>query len=693
MRSRGLVARSSVAAIALTGLLALWATPAFAQTPVTVTPGFDGTAWLPRNTPIELKLSQPVPPATGRIAVLIGVTDLSAAFAVTPDGLRYKPDLLLLPAGESAVVVSLVNMKDEWTEIARFPIRVLTTGGFEKAEFIPRADLNLHGQVAEGHDAASTPPVRATYQDLTLNGGEQSTNVKGAWSLRTKSNFIGVTHQQEALRFGTLGTAAPAVDMADYLVQIDRGRSNVSAGTVMFGRNRLLLNNFTSRGLTSLINFGKASVALGAMNGTPIVGWTNPLGVDNTDHRIVAAELGVEAVPARPGAFGVQLALMEGSRLPLAGYNQGAVTDAEHSRGVGLHVLASDAAQRLRVDTGYSRSEFTTPSDPSLSPVVPAVTTTGDARYADVAFDLLHSLHIPPAHNATLVATYRHEKADPLYKSVGGVARADFFQNSIDVATTVGVLAVQVNHGQGHDNVDGTPSLLETFTRSNGANISAQLAPLFGAPTSPWLPVLTYSVIQTHLFSDQVPTGGSFTVSDLPDLMSVNQNLAAQWTGPLWHAGYRLVRSSQDNRQIGRELADFRNVNHAVQFGANPNASVTVSVDLAFETATNLQLSQDMHTRRIGGLLNWSFTKTSVFGAGMSDTRTMGNPLTSDQTNAEWHFEIAQRINRRHVQADHPLAQFFLRYTRQTGNLIVPSSLPTARLQWTVNTGLTLYVF
>jgi hypothetical protein len=680
-----------ITAIARLGLFALLATPLFAQEPLTITPSFDGEIWIPRNTQIELKVSPDALPAGGRIAVLIGITDLSAAFAQTPEGLRYTPGLLLLPAGESVVVVSLVKSKDDWTEVARFPIRVLTTGGFEKAELKPRADLNLHGRLAEGHNAAATPPSRSVFQDLTVSAGLESTNSKGVSGLRTQSNFVGVTHDPEALRFGLPGNRAPNVDMADYLIQIDRGRSNLSVGSVMFGRNRLLLNDFASRGLTSRIHFGHVSLALAAANATTLVGWNNPFGVRNADHRVASAELGFEAIPDRPGGFGVQLALLDGSRLPQSGYNQGSVNSAEQSRGVGLHVLASDAAQRLQIDTGVSRSRFNTPADPSQS--IAASSATRNARYADVAFDVLRTLHVGQSRPATLVATYRHEQADPLYQSVGSATKADFLQNSIAVAGSLGALTIQVNHGRSHDNVAGVTSLLKTLTRTNGTTIAAPLAPLFSVPASPWLPALTYSVIQTHVLSDELPLGGLFTINDLPNLMSVNQNLGAQWTGTRWRVSYGLVHTSQDNRQVGLEPADFRNLNHAVQFGVDPTASVTTSLEVAFEKATNLQLSQDMHTRRVGGSVNVLLTKTSTLAAGVSDTRTTDSPLTNDQSNAEWRLEFTQRINRRTPPADRPLAQMFFRYTRKTGDLIVPGSLPVAPREWTLNTGITFYVF
>jgi hypothetical protein len=683
-----------VAAMALAAPVLLVAMPANAQAPVTVTPGFD-TTWLPRNAAIELKLSQPVPPDVGRIAVFIGTTDLTAAFAATADRLRYRPGLLLLPAGESDVIVYLFTAADKSQEIGRFPLRVLTGGGFEKAEIAPQLELNLKGQVAEGHTPADNAPPRGTFQDLTGTAGEQSTHTASGWSLRTQVNAVGVTYRPDALRYGELANSAPPFDLADYLVVFDRGGVNVSLGGVSFGGNRLLLNHFGSRGLTTALHFGLAHLALAAMNGTSIVGWSNPVGLDNADHRILAADLGVELVPARPGALAAQVSLVDGSLLPRTGYTQGAVVDAERSRGGGFHVSASDAAQRIRIDAGYARSEFTNPDNPTLSQgstIVLVKQTTNDARYADVILDVFHALPFTRALTATFVATYHHERVDPLYRSVGGTARADYLQNGIDVATTVGPVSAQVSHSQGGDNLDDIPSLLKTLTRTTGANLAVPLASLLRTPSATWLPALSYAYNNIHQFGDHLPVGGGFSPSDVPDQANVNQTLAAQWTGSSWHAGYQLGVTSQQNRQVGG--VELNSVTHAVALGVTPAAALDVSVDLALETAKNTTVPQETTTQRIGGSINWKVMKTSALAASLSVTHSMDDPRTTEQTNTDLQLEFSQQLNMLRWSAKRQPGQLFVRYARHSGNLIMPSSLTAGpRLAWTINTGLTVHAF
>ena len=73
---------------------------------------------------IELELSRPVETSEGRMAVLIGSSDLTSLFTVSGKKLTYNAKVLPLPLGESSLTVYLISPAAEWKEIARFPIRV-----------------------------------------------------------------------------------------------------------------------------------------------------------------------------------------------------------------------------------------------------------------------------------------------------------------------------------------------------------------------------------------------------------------------------------------------------------------------------------------------------------------------------------------------------------------------------------------
>src|SRR5687768_16232901 len=96
------------------------------QSTTIVSAAFDTTKWVAPRQAIELRVSGDSLPTGSRIAVVLGSTDLSALFRTTGDTIRYLPQLLPLPAGEQQLAVYRVAADQQWTELARFPLRVLT---------------------------------------------------------------------------------------------------------------------------------------------------------------------------------------------------------------------------------------------------------------------------------------------------------------------------------------------------------------------------------------------------------------------------------------------------------------------------------------------------------------------------------------------------------------------------------------
>jgi hypothetical protein len=116
---------------------------------------------------------------------------------------------------------------------------------------------------------------------------------------------------------------------------------------------------------------------LAALNGTSIVGWNNFFGLDRRKHQILSATLGFEFIGQRPG---------------------------------GLRLLATDKAQRLKLEGGFTRSLFSNPSDPLLNlnqPVVPVKEMTRSAYYLDTSYALLHNLKLRAGINTNWRMTRR----------------------------------------------------------------------------------------------------------------------------------------------------------------------------------------------------------------------------------------------------------------------------------------------
>src|SRR5262249_22543997 len=82
---------------------------------------------------LTFTLSRLLPATEGRLAILIGQTDISSLLTPTGNNLSYLPRILSLPAGESPVRVFLVTPSDEWRELSRLILRVKTPVGADAA--------------------------------------------------------------------------------------------------------------------------------------------------------------------------------------------------------------------------------------------------------------------------------------------------------------------------------------------------------------------------------------------------------------------------------------------------------------------------------------------------------------------------------------------------------------------------------
>src|SRR5262249_22104225 len=198
-----------------------------------------------------------------------------------------------------------------------------------------------------------------------------------------------------------------------------------------------------------------------------------------------------------------------------------------------------DAQNRFKLDAGFTRSRFANPSDPLLEQglnVTPARETTRSARYADASLVLLREVEVNPQQKANLTFNFRHERVDPLFRSVGAVTQADRFQNLFELVGNIGDANFTVSHTRFNDNLDNLPSILKSLTRREGLNVNLPLSALLvpftvhrqptssqadgqangqtkGAPNGQsfqWLPRLGFTVDLVHQFGAFLPVNGGF---------------------------------------------------------------------------------------------------------------------------------------------------------------------------------------
>jgi hypothetical protein len=642
---------------------------------------------------LTFSLNRPLVDSEARIAVVIGRADVSGLLVKRDNALVYTPRVLPLPEGDSQVAVYLVTVENDWKEIAEFTLRVVSSKSLapdatsvndasgqsssrksqSRANITPSITIGMKSQAAESHFPDSNRPPRPTFADLTLQGSLKSDMARGAFNSQTEFNVVGSSFRQEALRFATERNDAPLVDLASYLVQFQVGRTRFSVGHIAFGTNRHLINSFSSRGISIATPLTKyADLSLAAMNGTSIVGWSNFFGLSKSKHQFVTGTAGFELKPEHRGELRLELSLLDGRLLPISNFNQGNITDAERSQGIGIRMVGADPNQRWRFDGGFTRSRFTNPADPLLSQgfnVVPVQEATRNASYFDGAFNVIQNAHLSDTRKATLTLNYNYERADPLFKSVAASVQPDRLQNEIDLIGNIGDVTLTLAHVRFHDNLSNVPSVLKSLSRRTGVILGTPLGALLGDPAkpSPWLPRVSYTLDQVHQFGASIPVNGGFeeNLSTIPNQVSTNQAISADWQVKTVRWGYRFNRSLQDNRQVGRELADLRNITNVWSLGVQASAKLSVNLDVSWDSALNNEQKRTDHTFRLGPSVNWNMTKSMAFTGAVSATRLGNVAGTSRNRTAEVDFQWSYKLGVDKGRYKKLQGQFFIRYANR----------------------------
>ncbi len=666
---------------------------------ITVAPAFDAGHFVAAQAPLELTLSRSPTGTEGRVAVFVGTADLTSLFERNGARMTFRANGVDLPAGESELKVYLVA-GEAWTELANLPLRVLTPRGFERATIEPGLDLRNTGQVAEGYSGSATASARPTFQSAAGTFALETSHSRAGISLTSATHLLGANERANALRFGELGDDASRVDLADYVLRLEARNAVLSLGQVSTGTNRHLINGFASRGVTAVVGGPRASWTVGVENGTSIVGTDNLTGLDRTDHRVLSTGLAVEVVPTRPGALHMDATVVHGSLLATSGFTQGGVMAADQSDGYGLQVAASSPAQRVKLAAGFASSSSQYAADPPLlsgGSIMPNQAHRKSARYAELTAGLLQDRRVLRA-PVTMNLALRHERVDPMYRSVGVFAQSDLERDAVELGGSVDLVSVQVTHTRTGDNLDDIASLLTNRSRLSTLTLGTPLSALLRVTRhATLLPSLSYALQQMHQFGAGIPAGGLYTASDIPDQMSVVHDIGVQWQVKQWQVGYRANASRQDNRAPGHELDDLSAQTQGVTVGVALGAALTLGLDVGLERQENKQLSQVSHVRRAGLTGTWRVASLTTLDGAMSLSRVEDPGAGSNTHVSSLQAGIAQGIRLWRSADGSPRGQAFVRFARYSNELfnLANSFAPPTQQSgtWNVASGLSLRLF
>lgn len=691
-----------VLALTAAGAAASAASAQNAPVPLAIATTTDTTGPISARSPLEFTLSRTLEATEGELALVIDGVDVTALAQRAGTRLSYRPDLLPLPSGRTDVVV-YQRRGARWEELGRWTLQVLSVSGFTRHTVQPSFTLGSRGQLAEGRSAGIPAPDRPTYQDGTLSGSLQSTHERPRLTIETSSSFVGGTRREEALRFGALQQGAPRIDLADYRIQLRGGGANLTVGHTAFGSSRHLVRGFGSRGATVGLTRAGTQLSLGALNAVPIVGWDQLIGLNRPSNRVFGAAVAQDVLPRRPGAVRVEATVLDASMLPLNGFRQGAVLDAEASRGGAVELAVATPGQRLRFSGGASRSRFDNPArdrelrgDTVIRAVVPE---TRGARFAEAQVGLLPERTVRGIGTVAVALAGRHERVDPLYRSVPTPVQADRQEEAADATITLGAVAGQVGWSSSRDNLARLATILTTLSSSRTATVTvplAQLARAHGAAAA--FPVLNASVQQLHQRGDGIPDGGVFSAGDVPDQMNTTRDIGATWQAGRWRIVLRHNRAHQDNRQPGRASADFTTGSNALSLGTGFGRGADVALDLGDDFQHAAERGERTVTRRL--TMNTNLRRgqgtSLVLALSLLRTRPPVGPVT---LTSEQRMEFTQPLLFLRDATGGARGQLFLRLGRNVARLpdfLQAATDPAATItnrQWSLASGLNLRVF
>lgn len=559
--------------------------------------------WRSRFSPIEIQLSRP--PSDGeRVALIVGTMDVTDLCRLHNDTLWYQPGVLAIPSGAVAVSVFIVSAGNIWTEAGIHAVNILISGGFERSILQPSFTLSYSGQVNGdgGRSDGTLPRSHEVNGQLSVNSEAERRGI----GLGFAANIVGVSHRGEALRFSELGEDAPKIDLTSGLVEAWVGASKIAAGHISHGRSRHLLNNFASRGISVTTELGgRADLSGSVMNATGVVGWSNLVGLANARHRIYSGTLGVNVLPLTTGTLRIEGSYVHGSQLPLASFGQGVINDAEESGGASVRLVGADPGRTITLDAGVTLARFVNPRDPLLDQgleTVPVEPETRQARYADVTWDLVRDAAVLPSMSGRLSVVYRHERVDPLFRTVGASVRPDLLSHTVEAHGGLGPLQMDLVHQRAEDNLADVTSIPKSDTRQTALNM--MLIPPASAGLLPaWLPSLTYSMNRTHqesaiaLSVSGDPSGGG------SDQVTTTHAAGVEWQGDWLRVGYRWTYTDQDNAQAGIATAGTVNRSNGLAVSANFLDGFSTGLEAALESNENTATGTILQNRRLGATL------------------------------------------------------------------------------------------
>lgn len=625
---------------------------------------------------------------TSEFRVYLGSIDITAYARVTSAGqlqVNIPPTVLSQnrdPAKQVVVVGYQADGKNR--QLGQVPLPPSDTGGvgsedsnvepwnFERNHSL---EINNTAQLDEGIHGDASPSRRTRYADLAGRAGLELRASRAEHNFGAQLNMVGSSVRNEALRFSELGNRANKAELADYVLDWQHRGTQLALGHIQFGTHPLLLRSFGTRGARITHSLGKRlELAAARMNGTQVVGFNNFFGLNNSNHTVNGMELQYRVVEGEKNQLGITASYLNAKLQNRNNFDRGEVRDASRNQGYGLGLNASLDEGRARATVHWASSKYRNTEDAKLNQgfqLASFAESYRDALNAELAL----TLYKQPKERGLkqLSANINYNRAEALYQSVGSYVTPDQEQLRVNSTMQLWQLPLSVQWERTQDNLDNIETILTTRTTAFSASTNLSLADLLRSDntnTSPnkWLPTLSLSVRrgrQRALNSPLELTSGFNGTSHLPDQVSKTADAGLNWTIGQLSLGYTLGYALQDNRQIGRNTADFHNLRNAINLAWQATSS------LGLRLSSSRVRNREQETGRISYIdqgnagFNWQVSQKLNITANGNLARGYDTFQQRETRNSGFDAQINRQFRLARGQNEWASGQFHLRYAYQ----------------------------
>ena len=663
--------------------------PSIAGAEISLLTEGDSEGWLQANKPIKISVDGSDESQLSKLAFFIGKTDVSAFISKAPDGsYLYDSASLPLPSGENELkVYDKSGGGADWEELGTVTLNVLSAGGFRVSKFTPNIEINMIGEVSQnssGEDGLLSPDDsndNNISSSITIEGEHKKS---GGLEITSNANIVTASRREAALRFGEKENDAPKVDLSEYVVSAVKGKTTVQLGHISQGENPLLVDNLSNRGLQIKHKItDRVSIGLATQSGREITGSDHILGFTKSKNRISTFTVGVDLLK-REGGAKLEVSYIKGSTLAESNFDEGQVPTAEKNTGYGLRLTTTSESGKLTTDTAFARSKYTNPTDETLEfngeALVDVKETTSNAFFTNIGYQFLNEKELSKTISMDLSVNLRYAQTDAEYKSLAAAPNPDERVKEIGFTGRVGLVEFQLKETRARDNIENIATILTTQTNTTELAFSTSLKEMFGVndagePTrfNKLLPSLSISAQKVHQFalnSPKTEDSGFNDNSHLPDQLNLTLSNTLEWEFDKWSLGYTTDWSDQDNKQIGRENADFNTLGHQLSLTLRPKDSITLGLSAGRVRTRDDEQSTKRYDNTYGLNLEWQINDKFTLAADHTRNRSKDSVniekslTTSSGLKLSYQFELPSPTGSKLP------GQAFIRYIEQDANNI-----------------------